>query len=356
MSTIFFYGLFMDRSLLVGKGLHPEIVGPAFLSGYRIHIGERATLLQSASRRVYGVVMQLADQEVRTLYSEPSVRDYTPERVQVTLCGTGEAIHAYCYNLPRELGLAGANPAYATELSRLVEALQFDAAYVEEIAAFGSMGEPGHSSDPGVPPMRSQDYSEAEDWPGYFGSVLGKGARETLIAALELFTGEGLHDGLGVDVAAGEGRDTLELLGRGWRVVATDSQPEAFRFLLPRVSQEMRPRLTTVEVDFAKMEIPDCDLVNASFALPFCPPSSFSALWSRIVAAIRPGGRFAGQFFGDRDTWASLPGRTHHSREEILELLKDFDIELMNEEEKDDPPEVRNPKHWQIFHVVAKKR
>ena len=31
---------------------------------------------------------------------------------------------------------AGANPAYATELSRLVEALQFDAAYVEEIAAF----------------------------------------------------------------------------------------------------------------------------------------------------------------------------------------------------------------------------
>ena len=49
------------------------------------------------------------------------------------------AVEAYCYNLPRELGLAGANPAYATELSQLVEALQFDSAYVEEIAAFGEV-------------------------------------------------------------------------------------------------------------------------------------------------------------------------------------------------------------------------
>ena len=55
------------------------------------------------------------------------------------LLDTSEAVEAYCYNLPRELGLAGANPAYATELSQLVEALQFDSAYVEEIAAFGEV-------------------------------------------------------------------------------------------------------------------------------------------------------------------------------------------------------------------------
>jgi hypothetical protein len=29
---------------------------------------------------------------------------------------------------------------------------------------------------------------------------------------------------------------------------------------------------------------------------------------------------------------------------------------MMNEEEKDDPPDLRSPKHWQTFHVVAKKR
>ena len=82
----------------------------------------------------------------------------------------------------------------------------------------------------------------------------------------------------------------------------------------------------------------------------------FSMVEGRIVAAIRPGGRFAGQFFGDRDTWASLPGRTHHSRDEVMTLLEGFEIELMNEEEKDDPPELRSPKHWHLFHVVAKKR
>lgn len=138
MSTIFFYGLFMNRSLLTEKGLHPEIIGPAVLPDHRIHIGDRATLLPSPSGRAYGIVMELADLDARALYSEPSVREYIRERVSVELLDTGEAVEAYCYNLPRELGLAGANPAYAAKLSRLAEALQFDPAYVEEIAAFGS--------------------------------------------------------------------------------------------------------------------------------------------------------------------------------------------------------------------------
>ena len=137
MSKIFFYGLFMDRSLLAKKGLHPETVGPAVLSDYRIHIGERATLLPSASSRAYGIVMELSDQEAHALYSEPSVRAYKRERVQVALLASNQVVEAYCYNLPRELGLTGANPSYANELSRLVEALEFDSAYAQEIAAFG---------------------------------------------------------------------------------------------------------------------------------------------------------------------------------------------------------------------------
>ncbi len=137
MSKIFFYGLFMDRSLHTEKGLHPKTVGPAVLSGYRIHIGERATLLPSRSSRAYGIVMELSDPEARALYSEPSVREYKRERVQVELLASNAVVEAYCYNLPRELGLAGANPAYANELARLVEALHFDLAYAQEIAAFG---------------------------------------------------------------------------------------------------------------------------------------------------------------------------------------------------------------------------
>jgi len=137
MSKIFFYGLFMDRTLLAEKGFHPETIGPAVLSDYRIHIGERATLLPSASNRAYGIVMELSEQEAHALYSKPSVRAYKRERVQVALLASNQVVEAYCYNLPRELGLTGANPAYANELSRLVEALEFDSAYAQEIAAFG---------------------------------------------------------------------------------------------------------------------------------------------------------------------------------------------------------------------------
>ena len=136
MTKIFFYGLFMDRALLVGKGLHPEMIGPAVLPGYRIHIGERATLLPSASSRAYGIVMALSAEEARALYAEPSVREYVPERVQAEMLDTGEPVEAYCYNLPPKLGLAGTNPVYATRLAKLVETLGFDAEYVQEIAEF----------------------------------------------------------------------------------------------------------------------------------------------------------------------------------------------------------------------------
>ena len=84
--------------------------------------------------------MELADREARALYSEPSVREYVREHVQVERLDTGEAVEAYCYNLPPEVGFAGANPAYAKELSRLVETLGFDSKYAQEVAAFEREG------------------------------------------------------------------------------------------------------------------------------------------------------------------------------------------------------------------------
>ena len=137
--------------------------------------------------------------------------------------------------------------------------------------------------------------------------------------------------------------------------MATDGHPEAFSHLWPRVPGALKPHLTAVEVNFEQMQVPACDLVNASFALPFCEPQHFPFLWNQIVAASRPGGRFAGQFFCRRDSWASLPGRTHLSLDKVLKLLEGFEIEMMREEERDDTPGGRKPKHWQLFHMVARK-
>jgi hypothetical protein len=45
MSTrVFFYGLYMDATLLESMGFQPRQVGAARLDNYQINIGERATL------------------------------------------------------------------------------------------------------------------------------------------------------------------------------------------------------------------------------------------------------------------------------------------------------------------------
>lgn len=151
MTKIFFYGLFMDRSLLTEKGLHPVVVGPAALPDYRIYIGERATLLRSAGSRAYGIVMELSEDEARALYAESSVSEYIPEPVRVEMMGFGETVEALCYNLPPELALVGTNAAYASRLARLLESLGFDPAYIEEVAALGGSGGSTHDARQEVP-------------------------------------------------------------------------------------------------------------------------------------------------------------------------------------------------------------
>ena len=138
MNTIFFYGLFMDEALLTGKGFHPTTIGKAVLPDYRIHIGDRATLVPSAGHVAYGVVMQLIDDEARSLYSDPSVREYEPVAVRVRLLNGDESVDADCYNLPPQSAQSGANPAYAVQLAELVRALGFDTNYADEITRFAA--------------------------------------------------------------------------------------------------------------------------------------------------------------------------------------------------------------------------
>lgn len=212
-------------------------------------------------------------------------------------------------------------------------------------------------SDPTAKPAikGAQDYAAVRDWPGYFQAVLGKPPRDTLLKALELFDKEG-RSGHAIDLAAGEGRDTLELLRRGWRVLAIEESKAGLDLLLPRVPAEHRDRLETRAANFRGLTLPPTDLLNVSFSLPFCEPADFPALWRTIMNAIRPGGRFAGQLFGDRDTWAALPDRTHHTRSQVDELFQGFDFEMLQEESRDSMTANAEPKYWHVYHIVARKR
>ena len=78
---VFFYGLFMDESLLAAKGVRPTESTIGYVDGFGLHIGKRATLLSEANSRAYGVLMKITSEEVAALYSEQSVADYIAEPV-----------------------------------------------------------------------------------------------------------------------------------------------------------------------------------------------------------------------------------------------------------------------------------
>lgn len=218
---------------------------------------------------------------------------------------------------------------------------------------------PSPTTPPRVPDLaKAHEYAEKRDWPKYFQAVAGKGPRDTLLKALEFFDKEPppASPRLAVDLGCGSGRDTLELLRRGWRVVATDNSPLGIDLLGAQIPAEHRPRLECRAAAFEDQEVPDAAFINASYCLPFCDPAGFPSLWARIVRAIPPRGRFAGQFFGDRDDWARLPDRSHHTRPQVERLLADFILERLHEVENYEAGVTGEIKNWHLFHVVARKR
>lgn len=198
-------------------------------------------------------------------------------------------------------------------------------------------------------------FGQTRDWPGYFEAVAGKPARETLVSALDAFEGEPPGDA--IDLGCGEGRDTQLLLTRGWKVLAIDGSEEGIARLLERPGVGGHPNLRTRVQTFENLaDLPRVRFVNASFSVPFCHPDHFDSFWRTLTNAIEPGGRFAGQLFGDRDSWASIPDRSHQSREEALALFEGFELEHFEEEERDKQDYQGYEKRWHVFHIVAQKR
>ena len=99
---VFFYGLFMDESLLATKGIKPTDVSVGFVGGYGLRIGERATLVRRPNGRAYGAMMDIAASE------------------------------ATCYNLP-SAKVTGTNKVYAESLLQVASRLGLPDSYLDEI-------------------------------------------------------------------------------------------------------------------------------------------------------------------------------------------------------------------------------
>src|SRR5262245_59714707 len=200
---------------------------------------------------------------------------------------------------------------------------------------------------------RSADNSAK--WAAYYDKLRDRPPRRMLLTALDSF-GPSAAGSLEIDLGCGDGRDVIELLRRSWEVVAVDAEPQAIRKLQERPLPD-DTMLTPVVARFEEVPLPiGVRLVNSSFAMPLCEPAAFRALWERIRDALPAGGRFSGQWYGPRDSWVGRPGMTLVSRDEALALLAGFDAELFEEEEDESVTPRGTPKHWHIFHIVARKR
>jgi hypothetical protein len=130
--AVFFYGLFMDASLLQQKGLNPRSCRIASVEGFCLVIGARATLVPSSSGTVHGVVCSLTHSEVDVLYSEASVSVYRPEAVLAHL-KDGTVMSALCFNLPVPPSPDERNAEYAARLRTLAGRIGLPEDYVSSI-------------------------------------------------------------------------------------------------------------------------------------------------------------------------------------------------------------------------------
>lgn len=202
--------------------------------------------------------------------------------------------------------------------------------------------------------MSKEENIHTYDWMTYYTNIVNKPPRDTVILANKL--SEHPEEKIALDLGCGSGRDSKFLLGKKWSVVAIDGEKAGVEALLNDVGEEYKGKLKTQVSSFKNIKInKKFDLINSSYALPYCEPEYFPDLWTKIRESIKIGGRFSGHLFGLHDEMVKYTNMNFHSKEDISRLFENFEFEFYEEEESDGPTASGRIKHWHIFHIVAKK-
>jgi tellurite methyltransferase len=198
----------------------------------------------------------------------------------------------------------------------------------------------------------SRDRDPNARWTEYYQAVGTRPAREFYRQAVARFE----EPGTAVDLGCGAGVETRDLLARGWRVHAIDREAAAFEPWVRDLPADQRARLETTVAAMEELEVPAADLVWAGLSLPFCRPDRFARLWSRIVGALHPGGRFAGDLFGVRHAWAGNPAMTFHERAQVERLADGLQREYVQEGEGECLTALDGLQPWHVFSLCVRKQ
>jgi Gamma-glutamyl cyclotransferase, AIG2-like len=121
---IFFYGLFMDEEVLRAKGIEPRERRRAVVPGYRLKIGQRATLVPYFLGQAYGMVFALTDREIESLYSESGLEKYRPQSV-MAFFENGSVANVTAFVLDDKQSPEEPNNEYVDKLRRILSKLGF---------------------------------------------------------------------------------------------------------------------------------------------------------------------------------------------------------------------------------------
>ena len=165
-----------------------------------------------------------------------------------------------------------------------------------------------------------------------------------------------VEPGNAVELGCGAGRDTVCLIKNGWNVLAIDRENVESR-IAAKLSEEELKQFKFLKQKFEYIELEKNNLVVANFSLPFCNKNNFKELWNKINNSILKDGYFVGNFFVINDEWKSTKEEmTFLTKEQEIELFKDFEIIEFKEVEKDGATGIGKMKHWHIFNVIAKRK
>ena len=189
-------------------------------------------------------------------------------------------------------------------------------------------------------------------WDQYYKISAGRPPREFLHRTLRRF----VTPGLVIDLGCGAGVESIFLLQQGWQVFAIDQQESAVQKLrTSSLALNTMSHLKTLVAPFEAINLPSANLIWAGLSLPFCQPDGFHTLWRKICSALLPGGRFAGDFFGPHHAWSGQRDMTFHTKEQILALCAELQLEYMIEEEGEQMTAMNGIQHWHMFTISAVK-
>lgn len=192
-------------------------------------------------------------------------------------------------------------------------------------------------------------FPKKRDWQEYYEITKNKPPSKLLIKALEYV----VKKDKAIDIGGGALKDTRYLLEQGFDVTVVDKAD-----LMAKEAEIIKSdKLHFFVSAFADFDFPknEYDIASAMYSLPFNPPESFEEVFAKIKDSLVRGGIFCGQCFGVNDEWSTNQKMTFHTKEQVEKLLSDTEVILLKEEEKDDKTANGTPKHWHVFHFIAKK-